>query len=435
MLTHTFQEIQEEFDKVFLVADRGVLRVINATVIANQFTRDPVWLFLIAASSGGKTEFIESIAKLMISGKQAVWEISDLTVNTFASGQAKPGKETSLLFKPPYGGIFTFKDFTSIIGKNREAKSEIMGQMRGIYDQKYSKRTGTGKDINWNGKVGMIAGCTEVIYETQEELSVMGDRFIMYSMLQPDRMEVLKRVLANDKDPNSNFKQKREHLQDLQKEYIEGVIGQLDGSPIEIDEDTEMAIMEVANFCAIAGSGVVTDFRKGNISFIPSAAMPMRIAKQILSLAAAFVMMNRAEGLVDAQKLTKSDAMILYKIAFDTIPIKRRMALRALATWSQGVSSAGLATSINYQTDVVKGWLAQLNGLGVVDREKKNGPQGDMWFLKEKWQKIMVKYDGVKVQEGALQDQDAEDTTFDSMFNENDEALADTSFNEWDTPS
>lgn len=429
-----FADVQKAFEEVFLIADKGVLRIINATVIANQLIRDPVWLFLIAASSGGKTEMIESISKLVIGGKQAVWEISDLTINTFASGIAKPGKETSLLFKPPYGGIFTFKDFTSIIGKNREAKAEIMGQMRGIYDQKYSKRTGTGKDINWSGKVGVIAGCTEVIYETQEELAAMGDRFIMYSMVQPDRMEVLKRVISNDKDPNSNFKKKRENLQDIQKAYIEGVIEKLDGTPINISEETENAIMRVANFCAIAGSGVITDFRKGNISFIPSTAMPMRIAKQILSLAAAFVAMNRAEcepgGEENASQLSYTDAQILYKVAFDTIPIKRRMALRALATWSDGVSTAGLATSINYQTVVVAGWLAQLNGLGVVTREKKMGSQGDMWYLKPEYKEIMIKFDGVEEKKGVLESAEAGDS-FNGMFDDFDEIASRESLNAW----
>ena len=149
-----FSDLQKEFEKTFLFKDTGVLRLMCATVIANQMDLDPVWLFLVASSSGGKSELISSLNDIEVEGHNLIFPISDLTSNTFASGQKRTGKETSLLFKMPSGSIMTFKDFTSILSKNREARAEIVGQLREIYDKEYTKRTGTGDDIVWRGKLG-----------------------------------------------------------------------------------------------------------------------------------------------------------------------------------------------------------------------------------------------------------------------------------------
>ncbi len=99
-----------------------------------------------------------------------------------------------------------------MISKNDDAQKAIMSQLREIYDKKYVKRTGTGKDIVWQGKLGAIAGCTEVIYESNEQFAVMGDRFIMYKMEQPERMDVLRQVVKSMKDKTMNFENKKKHL-------------------------------------------------------------------------------------------------------------------------------------------------------------------------------------------------------------------------------
>jgi len=85
----SIEQLQTEFEKVFLLKDKGVVMMVCAVIIANRMDGDPVWLLLVAPSSGGKTEMISAI-----SGLPFIWPISDLTINTFASGQKKTGKET-----------------------------------------------------------------------------------------------------------------------------------------------------------------------------------------------------------------------------------------------------------------------------------------------------------------------------------------------------
>lgn len=394
----TVEELENEVSKVFLIVDRGVIKVLVATVIANRLKLDPVWLMLVAPSSGGKSELITAL-----NGLKFMFPISDITMNTFASGfRGKPGEETSLLWKANYG-IFSFKDFTSILSKNKEAKKEIMGQLREIYDGSYDKKTGNGRDTAWKGKIGAIAGATEMIYESMQDLSAMGDRFVMYSIDQPDRREVSRRVLANTTDMAA----KRQHIQDCFTSYINYVLAHIDAESPKLTEKTRDELLDVADFATAARSAVMTNFKTGAVDFVPSKEMPMRVTTQLYNLAAAFLVMNKARPDYQMRKVHDSDTLapeyteILYKVAMDSIPKKRRMALQALATYQSGVSSGGLAALLNYPTETVKSWLYALNGLGITTRLKGRG--SDEWILKDEYRNVMIRFDKIQIVEGFLE--------------------------------
>lgn len=393
----SIEQLEAEVDKVFLIKDRGLVRMVCGTVIANRMTLDPVWLLLVAPPSGGKTELISAI-----SGLDFVFPISDLTVNTFASGQKKTGKETSLLLKIN-NGIMAFKDFTSVLSKNKDAKKEIMGQLREIYDGEYVKRTGTGDDITWRGKAGAIAGCTEIIYRHLEEMSAMGDRFIMYNIEQPDRLEVTKRALNN----THNMSEKRDHLKKCFTFYLNYVIDKLNEDEIFLDEEVKDELISVADFSTRVRSAVLTDFKSGLVDFVPTPEMPMRMISQLFSLASAFIAMDKAAPFdkhksIKEGQLTKIQRKLLYKTAFDSVPRTRRDALHPLAQYREGLSTAGLAVKLELPTPSVGKYLAQLNALGICTRHKEGGAQGDHWRIKENYRKVLVDLFDLKIIEGTL---------------------------------
>lgn len=397
----TIEQLEIEVQKVLLLNDFGVVKLLCATVIANMLKLDAVWVMLVAGPSGGKSELLA-----MLNGLTFIHPISDLTVNTFASGfRGKPGEETSLLWKINYG-IMVYKDFTSILSKNKDARKEIMGQLREIYDGKYDKETGNGKNINWTGKVGAIAGATEIIYESLGDLSAMGDRFILYSIIPPERLAVARRALDNA----GNMVENRAHLQECFKSYIEYVLANVDPEKPELDPEMKEELLRVADFATNVRSAVLTDFKTGAVDFVPSKEGPARVTAQLYNLAAAFIIMKKArpdwENMTEERqkKLEKVYKDILYKVAMDSIPVKRRMALQALARYKEGVSSAGLAMLLNYPTETVRKWLSALNGLNVCERIKKRGRQGDEWRMKDEYRKIMSEFDKIEVVEGFLED-------------------------------
>lgn len=334
------------------------------------------------------TEFINAI-----SGISFVHSISDLTVNTFASGMKKTGKETSLLLRMN-NGVMAFKDFTSILSKNKEAKKELMGQLREIYDGRYDKHTGTGDEIKWRGKVGAVAGTTEAVYRYLEDLTEMGDRFIMYSLIQPDRKKAARRAFNN----TPFMHEFREHLQQCFKNYIEMVIEKVVDidSDIKISEEVQEELFNVSDFTARVRSAVITDFKSGAIEFVPAQEMPQRIMSQLRAMASTFIAMHKAEPamasspLVEKGELTDFEKQLLFKTALDSIPRTRRDAIYPMAQHTS-VSSAGLAAHLNLPTASATKYLYQLNALGICDRRKKGGAQGDYWILKQEYKELVLR--------------------------------------------
>jgi hypothetical protein len=399
----SYEQLEHEFSKIYIIKDEGVLKVLLATVIANQILRlKPVWLMLVTSSSGGKTALLDTLNDLA----SIIVPISDLTVNTFASGMKRTGKETSLLHTLRPGSILTFKDFTSIISIAKEARTSIMKQLREIYDGSYVKRTGNGHDVHWSGKVGAVAGVTEIVYEHMEDLSAMGDRFIMYSIDQPDRMDVARRSMKNE---NKNMYEEEAHLRACVNNYIKHVLT-IKEKEIDLELDGEIMddLLNIANFVTIIRSGVIMDDYRGIVKFVPTPEMPMRVTKQLYSLAIAFIMMRLTNPFIEKidgmeNKITLQEAKILYKTAFSSIPVKRRKAIVALAQYKGGVSTAGLAVKLNYEQIIVRQWLSQLNGLGVVSRQRRNGPQGDTWNLNKEYRDLLVQFENIKVIDDRLE--------------------------------
>lgn len=409
----TFDDVQKAYDSALLLADRDLIRLVAASVIANQMDGNPVWLMIVASSSGGKTATLMTLDELeFVPGKRVTYFISDLTENTLASGfKIAGGGDASLLNRMPIGGIMIFKDFTSMLTKRHEARDVIMGQLREVYDRKFDKMTGNNQDTAWKGRLGALAGVTEAVHEYMASMSVMGDRFIMYAPKQPDRRELLRFIMKLKVDKENQEKRLMD-ARAVMHEYLRACVARIEEAEMVMSDEDKDHLMEVADFVTKARSGVIEDQRTGSVRFVPSAEMPTRLIDQLLSIGTALSLMRKVDG--KPPQLDHADMLLLYKIAFDSIPLKRLWALRQLAIYMQGVSTAGIAAVIGYETTVVSQWLAQLNALGIIDRMKNQG-RGDMWALKPEYRSIMITYQNVETKDGVLEDPEADD---DELFSE-----------------
>lgn len=396
-----FQDVQDAFDDAMLLTDRNVVRLLAATTIANQLPEGaPVWLMLVASSSSGKTSLLMTLDDLeFVPGKKVTHFISDLTENTLASGFKVQGGDASLLNQVPFGGIMIFKDFTSLLTKRTDSRDAIMGQLREVYDRKFDKKTGNNQDVAWKGKLGAIAGVTTAVHEYMAHMSVMGDRFIMYTPLQPDRMKLLRFIMAMKVEGASQEK-KLERARILMHSYLKECVARLNNAKLFMREEDREHLMYVADFATKVRSGVIVDERKGYVKFVPEPEMPTRLIEQLVAIGTVLSHMRETDGV--NPELDSVDMGILYKIAFDSIPIKRRWALRSLAKYQRGVTTAGLGVAIGYETEVVREWLAQLSALGVCRRLKSGN--ADLWVLNEEYQDIMETFEGVQATDSVLED-------------------------------
>lgn len=407
----TIEQLQAVFDKHLSLRDRHVVKLLAAFIIANRNGRDPLWLFLVAPSSSGKSELLGSLSKLPF-----ITELDTLTTNTFASGQQRAGKESSLLLKMN-NGILLFNDFTTILAMNKETRAEILGQLRKIYDGKYTKKTGNGVDIDWKGKIGMVAAVTSIIHQKQQEFASMGERFVQYSMVPPDREAVQYAKFKN----SFHMREIREEFQDAFKSYIDHVLSVTEDTDIEFDDETKDMIVKISDFSSQARSGLSVSDRTGKVDFIPDSEIPTRITSQLITLAIGLCYLNASQPGGTLQ-LNNDDKYIIVKVALDSVPRKRRQAIQAMAKYKLGVTAAALATELGYDTEVMKSNLQELTALKLAKRVSRN----DTYFyvLEDKYRATIEKFEEIVPLDTHLISEDIRDEDTSDRNAEIDEAFS-----------
>jgi hypothetical protein len=382
----TIEDVEEEFEKVFLIKDKTVVRFILASIIGNQMdiSDKPIWPLLVAGSSGGKSALLETLAKLPF-----VHYIDTLTTSTLASGYGGGSEEASLLHKAN-NGILVFKDFTVLTTMNEDALREIMGQFRAVYDGTFDKKTGNTKNTAWKGKIGILAGGTMAAQLKIRQYSDQGERFINYHIEQPDRLEMTRRAVANQK----GFKEKLSHLQDVVYDFVMNALENVDSSDLEIKEEIREEMIQVADFATQARSPVVTDKWSGELKWVPDKEMPARMAGNLSLLAHVFMIISSSRSLNDLSRSA------IYKTALDSIPPDRLVVLRTLTKYEYSTTKS-MATKLGYPTDTVRLWCEQLTALKLVERIPK-GTAGfdsgsDSWRMKVEHRNLMSKFEGIEI--------------------------------------
>lgn len=372
-------DLEKEIQDVYLIEDKGIIRIILATIIANKLglSSKPVWLLILAGSSSGKTALLQTLDKI----GDWIIPVDTLTTNTFASGLQR-SEEVSLLWKANQG-VIVFKDFTTITSMNEEGLREIMGQMRAIYDGSFDKFTGNGADIHWTGKVGILAGGTIATQRKMRQYSEQGERFINYVMKMPDSKEMTRRAIKNQKA----MKEKEEYLQMQVATFVNEKISKVQKEELVISKEIEEEMVEVADFCTLARSPVTVDPKTGRVEFVPDREMPPRVAMMLTNIAVALMI------LCDETELSKENALILYKCAMDSIPVERRIILRLLAQY-RGATTKNLAVKLNYPTAPIQSWCNQLNARGIIVRAGTDGTS-DVWKIKDVYKKTVLDYEDI----------------------------------------
>jgi hypothetical protein len=112
------------FPEVDGVPSYELIDVALAAIVGNRLHGDPLWLFLVAPPSSGKTEVLRALGDV-----PDVFPLSSLTAQTFASGYERKGGETSLLPKLTDKTLI-MKDFGTVLTLHRETRAEIFAQLR-----------------------------------------------------------------------------------------------------------------------------------------------------------------------------------------------------------------------------------------------------------------------------------------------------------------
>jgi hypothetical protein len=355
--TVVMSHIHELMAKLLFEPDHDALTILYGAVAAHGLPGKPVWLQVISPASGGKTEHILSLRKV-----HGVVELDSLTPKTFLSGmkneEAYGGVEPSLLLqhdKP----VFTFPDFSSVLGLTPHDRAEVFSQLLRVYDGHLVRHVGTGKPLNWTGRVTLISGITPVIYSFYKMMSTLGPRFLFLNIHQSHAQTQAEWTMQQGMDEEALQDEMQSYAEQLFESlpYIETVIG-----PADIHWYASLG-----NLVSYARSLVNRD-HDHDIEDIPGRELPGRVTKQLKGLALGIArLMNHLETGAEERRLC-------LRVGLDTIPpLRRHILLKLYYTKDQGAAQAREGS--DYSQSTLERSLEDLTWLGLVEGTGMSGGQ------------------------------------------------------------
>ena len=181
----------ERFQYWLHVEDKETLYTIAAVKISHKIRGDPVWIMVIGPSSDGKSEILRSFTN-----EDTELTVDDLTTNTFVTGYISHATDGIPSFAEELKNhVWYIYDMSILLSKKAETRSEILSQLRMIYDGKLEKRYGNKVHISADTTNNtLICGSTPAIDSTMLEDQILGTRFIHWRMNTKDNLAVMDKI-------------------------------------------------------------------------------------------------------------------------------------------------------------------------------------------------------------------------------------------------
>jgi putative DNA primase/helicase len=344
------------FGELLVMPDPGAVEIALASIVANYAQGDAVWPLLVGPPGCGKSEIVSALKDA-----PCVWPLSSLTPQTLLSGFERKGKDNrgpaSMLIQIGSFGIIAFKDLTTVLTMHHEARSQIFGQLREVADGRTEKSFGNGLRVEWEGKLGLIAGVTPVIDEQHSFLSVMGERFLLYRLPEVTRREIAARSLKR----RGHEEELRERIRTMVAEFL----GRFRGvGQLELPEHFTEPLITLADIVTRARSAVARDRQTRDILYLPEPEAPTRLAKQVAQLMAAALAIGVDE--TEAWRLAQ-------KIGWDSVPAVRSAVIRLLSRHEEELPRAELPEKTGLPETTARRVVEDLVVLGIVTQRKDSG--------------------------------------------------------------
>jgi hypothetical protein len=360
----TIDETLAVFRKWLVLDDLTPVYALFGAVAANYLPGDPVWLGVVSPPSSAKTEIINSVSMLPKVVQSATVTVAGLLSGTPKKQQDRAAKG-GLLRQIGDFGIIALKDFTSVLSMHTETRAELLAALREIYDGRWTRHLGSdgGTTLSWEGKAGLIFGCTGALDSHYGVIGSMGDRFLL-TRLTPAGKTQFRRALAHV-GPKS--KQMRKEL----AEAVARLFAAPRTEPQPISDEEANEIEHIVLLAVRLRGTVERDRRNYEIENIPGAEGPARIGLTLERLLAGLdtLGVDRATAL----KVAKS-------VARDSVPPNRRRAYEFLDSISLAeASTTAIAKELGLPTNTARRILEDLTAYGLVERKPQGQGKPDNW--------------------------------------------------------
>lgn len=311
------EELHDTFHRWLRLDNCDMIDVLMGTLWSIHLPGNPLWLFVVAPSSGSKSETL-----MPISAWHRCYDLSTLKPKSLISGFISKGDDPSL-FAQLDGKRATVivKDLTPLL-ENENDMEAVFSILRDAYDGSYKQTFGNGAVREYTElHFGMIAGVT---YAIDEYNSVaMGERFLKFRADKEIGRE-------QDIDIAIQAVMNSAACTDMQKELREACVRclarKLDPTEAPVpDREFAQHVARIAKFCGIARAVAPSDKFTEVQSMTPSEEVPARIAIQLTKLARGLATHYEAENLNDPRILR-----LIRRVAIHTPDIITVRIIRAL---------------------------------------------------------------------------------------------------------
>jgi hypothetical protein len=349
------------FKKWLLLKDSWPVYVTLGAIASNHLPGPPVWLGLIAPPSSAKTEILNAALRL-----PKVELVTTASPAALLSGtpkkQAAKGAEGGLLRKIGSFGILVLKDFTSVLGLHRDNLSEMLDALREVYDGKRVRHLGTdgGRTLKWEGKLGLIFGCTEAYDSQYAVIGALGDRFLLYR-LPPSQHDQFEMAMLHT---GERSKLMQDELADALAGLFIGLGDPLPAPRAMSDEESLRIKRKVILACQLR-AGVDRDRYSRELQAVYGAEGAGRLGLSLERLLAG----------LDVIGLDREIALeIVEKVALDSVPPIRRKVYEGLAGGTQ--KTREIAEALDLPTTTVRRALEDIAAHGLATRQRSKTDEG-----------------------------------------------------------
>jgi hypothetical protein len=356
----TLDEVVAAFQRWLLLDDLGPVYAVLGTVAANLLDGEPVWTGIIGPPSSAKTEILNALSRL-----RDVVAVGVLTMAGLLSGTPKHQKDSGaaggLLRRIGAFGILALKDFGSILSMRQEARAELLGAMREIFDGAWTRHLGIdgGKTLHWAGKLGLVFCATQAFDDERAPIAALGDRFIVCRLAPPSSGQ-LRKALAHS---GATLKTMRAEL----AEHVAGLFVAIKGRVPRLITDEEITRLERVVGLAVRLRGhVQRDRYSRDIENVHDPEGPSRVGLALERLLAG----------LDVIGLERETAMqLVEEIALASTPPLRRHAFALLS--NEPKTTREIATALRISTTGGRRVLEDLVAQGLAWRERPKKEDGD----------------------------------------------------------
>lgn len=359
--TISLAQCRKVFAKWLHRPDPDQIDVVLASIATNSLPDDPLWLFFVGPPGSGKTEDIQAVSQ-----HPEVYPLSSLTPAALITTlKSDDGKGNSLAPRLD-GKVLAMKDFTVVLSMQNDARHELFGILRDLYDGSGARACATG-EVRVKSKFNFIAGVTGAIEEHTDVQSQLGARFLHYRVSDGDERERIKRSLANAKDKGKM----REELSDAALGCLQGI----KRTRPKVSAAFQDRIIRLADLLARARSYVARDRDSKQLLRAPEVEVGTRIVCQLIKLGLGVAMVR------GKRELSWEEYGILRKVVLDTMPSLRRMVLFYLLDrpslpkdekdYGEWRSTDQITKGLKISKSTVDRNLQDLHSLGVIDNDKR----------------------------------------------------------------